>query len=174
MFINSALIGFAQGLQPVCGFNFGAKRYKRVLEAYYFCRKVAFAFLSVMAVVMFAASTPIMRLFRHGDTDVIRIGAMALKMQCVLLPIQSFIVIGNILPQSIGYSLHATLTAIGKQGLFFIPAILILPGRLGVLGLQLSQPIADLLTFILTQCIVAMVVKELKEMSKEETDRRNL
>ncbi|WP_300799821.1 MATE family efflux transporter [uncultured Acetatifactor sp.] len=167
MFINSALIGFGQGFQPVCGFNFGAKRYGRVLEAYYFCRRVAFVFLLVMAVVMFAVSTPIMRLFRREDAEVVKAGALALKMQCVLLPIQSFTIIGNMLTQSIGYSFRATLTAIGKQGLFFIPAILILPGVYGVLGLQLAQPVADLLTFVLTQVIVVMVVKELKGMEKE-------
>lgn len=167
MFINSALIGFGQGFQPVCGFNFGAKRYGRVLEAYYFCRKVAFVFLLCMAVVMFAASTPIMWLFRREDAEVVRIGAMALKLQCALLPVQSFTIIGNMLTQSIGYSFRATLTAIGKQGLFFIPAILFLPGWLGIPGLQLAQPIADLLTFLLTQAIVVMVVKELKEMERQ-------
>ena len=117
--------------------------------------------------VMFAVSTPIMRLFRREDAEVVKIGALALKMQCVLLPIQSFTIIGNMLTQSIGYSFRATLTAIGKQGLFFIPAILILPGIYGVLGLQLAQPVADLLTFVLTQVIVVMVVKELKGMEKE-------
>ena len=163
-------IGFGQGFQPVCGFNFGAKRYGRVLEAYYFCLKVAFVFLTVMAVVMFAVSDPIMRMFRREDAEVIRIGALALKLQCVLLPVQSFTIIGNMLTQSIGYSFRATLTAIGKQGLFFIPAILVLPGIFGVLGLQLAQPVADLLTFILTQVIVVMVVKELKGMDRKGTD----
>ena len=172
MFINSALIGFGQGFQPVCGFNFGAKRYGRVLEAYYFCLKVAFVFLTVMAVVMFAVSNPIMWMFRREDAEVIRIGALALKMQCVLLPVQSFTIIGNMLTQSIGYSFRATLTAIGKQGLFFIPAILILPGIYGVPGLQLAQPVADLLTFILTQAIVVMVLKELKEMDKNGKESR--
>ena len=170
MFANSVMIGWGQGFQPVCGFNFGAKRYGRVLEAYYFCLKVAFVFLTVMAVVMFAVSDPIMRMFRREDAEVIRIGALALKLQCVLLPVQSFTIIGNMLTQSIGYSFRATLTAIGKQGLFFIPAILVLPGIFGVLGLQLAQPVADLLTFILTQVIVVMVVKELKGMDRKGTD----
>ena len=162
MFINSALIGFGQGFQPVCGFNFGAGRYDRVLEAYFFCRRVALVFLLVMGVIMFAISTPIMRLFRKEDAEVIRIGALALKMQCCLLPFQSYTIIGNMLTQSIGYSFRATLTAISKQGLFFIPAILILPSLLGILGLQLAQPVADGLTFVLTQVIVVMVVKELR------------
>lgn len=134
MFINSALIGFGQGFQPVCGFNFGAGRYDRVLEAYFFCRRVALVFLLVMGVIMFAISTPIMRLFRKEDAEVIRIGALALKMQCCLLPFQSYTIIGNMLTQSIGYSFRATLTAISKQGLFFIPAILILPPLLGIPG----------------------------------------
>lgn len=174
MFINSALIGFGQGFQPVCGFNFGARKYDRVLEAYYFCRRVAFVFLLSMAVIMFAVSTPIMRLFREEDAEVVRIGALALKMQCVMLPVQAFSIIGNMLTQSIGYSFRATLTAIGKQGLFFIPAILILPGIFGVLGLQLAQPVADFLTFVLTQVIVVMVAKELREMNRNvERDKED-
>ena len=172
MFINSALIGFGQGFQPVCGFNFGAKRYDRVLEAYFFCRRIALIFLSVMAVIMFAISTPIMRVFRREDAEVIRIGALALKMQCCLLPFQAYTIIGNMLAQSIGYSFRATLTAISKQGLFFIPAILILPEVFGILGLQLAQPVADGLTFVLTQVIVVMIVKELKEKALKETDDR--
>ncbi len=172
MFINSALIGFGQGFQPVCGFNFGAKRYDRVLEAYYFCRRVALVFLLVMGVVMFAVSTPIMRLFRKEDLEVIRIGSLALKMQCCLLPFQAYSIIGNMLTQSIGYSFRATITAISKQGLFFIPAILILPEFFGVTGLQLAQPIADGFTFILTQVIVVMVVKELRGMAKQEEAAR--
>lgn len=166
MFINSALIGFGQGFQPVCGFNFGAKRYDRVLEAYYFCRKVAVSFLLVMAVIMFGIAEPILKIFRREDAEVIRIGALALKMQCVLLPFQAVSIIGNMLTQSIGYSFRATVTAISKQGLFFIPAILILPPALGITGLQLAQPVADALTFLLTQVVVFFVVKELKEMKK--------
>lgn len=165
MFINSALIGFGQGFQPVCGFNFGAGRYDRVLDAYFFCRRVALVFLLTMGIIMFAVSTPIMHLFRKDDAEVIRIGALALKMQCCLLPFQSYVIMGNMLAQSIGYSFRATITAISKQGLFFIPAILILPKLFGVTGLQLAQPVADALTFILTYVIIKMVVKELRAMA---------
>lgn len=125
-------------------------------------------FLLVMGVVMFSISTPIMRIFRREDAEVIRIGALALRLQCALLPLQAFTIIGNMLTQSIGYSFRATLTAIGKQGLFFIPAILILPKLFGLLGLQLAQPVADILTFLLTQVIVVFVLKELKEMWREQ------
>ena len=166
MFINSALIGFGQGFQPVCGFNFGAGRYERVLEAYFFCRRVALVFLLTMGIIMFAISTPIMRLFRKDDAEVIRIGARALKMQCCLLPFQSYVIMGNMLAQSIGYSFRATLTAISKQGLFFVPSILILPKLFGVTGLQLAQPVADALTFVLTTVVITMIVKELRGMAQ--------
>jgi putative MATE family efflux protein len=168
MFINSALIGFGQGFQPVCGFCFGAKRYDRVLEAYYFCRKVAVIFLTVMAVIMFTVSTPLLQLFRREDAEVIAMGSLALKMQCTLLPFQAFIIMGNMLTQSIGYSFRATLTATARQGLFFIPAILILPRTIGMPGVQLAQPVADALTFVLTQVIIFFIVRELKELCKKE------
>ena len=169
MLINSALIGFGQGFQPVCGFNFGAKRYDRVLEAYFFCRRVALVFLLIMGVVMFAVSTPIMRLFRREDAEVIRIGALALKMQCCLLPFQAYSIIGNMLTQSIGYGFRASLVAMGRQGLFLIPSLLILPQSLGVLGLQIAQPVADMLTFVLATVIVTGVLKELKRYVKVDS-----
>lgn len=162
MFVASALIGFGQGFQPVCGYNYGAKRYDRVLEAYFFCRKVAVVFLTVMAFVMFLASTCMMRMFRREDLEVIRIGALAMRLQCVVLPLQAFVIMGNMLAQSIGYSFRATLTAIGRQGLFFIPSVLILPSVLGLRGLQLAQPVADVLTFGLTYVVISGILKELK------------
>lgn len=70
MFINSALIGFGQGFQPVCGFNFGAKRYDRVLEAFWFCLKVAVILLTTLGVISFFGAEAIMGLFRKGDLEV--------------------------------------------------------------------------------------------------------
>ena len=158
----------------MCGFNFGAKRYDRVLEAYFFCRRVALVFLLTMGVIMFAVSTPMMHLFRKDDAEVIRIGALALKMQCCLLPFQAYVIMGNMLAQSIGYSFRATLTSISKQGLFFIPAILILPKLFGVTGLQLAQPVADALTFVLTYVIIKMVIKELRGMAEASDNKGNV
>ncbi len=123
-----------------------------------------------MGVIMFAISTPMMHLFRKDDAEVIRIGSAALKMQCCLLPFQSYVIMGNMLAQSIGYSFRATLTAVSKQGLFFVPAILILPRLFGVTGLELAQPVADALTFMLTWVVITMVVKELRRMVQKDAD----
>ena len=68
------------------------------------------------------------------------------------------------LTQSIGYGFRASLVAMGRQGLFLIPALLIFPGALGLLGLQLAQPVADMLTFVLAAAVVAGVLKELGQM----------
>ncbi len=167
VFINSSLIGFGQGFQPVCGFNFGAKRYDRVLEAYWFCVKVAVIMLTVFGVVSFAFAEPIITVFRRGDAKVIEYGTLALRLQLLTMPFQAWVIMVNMLTQSIGYGFRASLVAMGRQGLFLIPALLILPGMFGIFGLQLAQPIADMLTFVLATVVVAGVLRELKEMKGE-------
>ena len=161
MFINSAIIGFGQGFQPVCSYCFGAKMYNRVKEACWFCIKVSTAILLVFCVTGFAFSGHIIELFRKGDPDVIRIGTLALRLQLVTLPLQGVIIMGNMMPQSIGYGIRATLVSIGRQGLFLIPALLILTPILGLLGIQISQPIADLCTFFLAAFVMNGIFKEM-------------
>ena len=90
MFINSSLIGFGQGFQPVCGFNFGAKRYDRVLEAYWFCVKVAVVMLTTFGIVAFVFSRPIITAFRREDLQVIEIGTLVLRLQLLTMPFQAW------------------------------------------------------------------------------------
>ena len=164
MFINSSLIGFGQGFQPVCGFNFGAERYDRVLEAFWFCVKVAVIMLTVFGIVSFGISRPIITAFRREDLQVIEIGTLALRLQLLTMPFQAWVIMVNMLTQSIGYGFRASLVAMGRQGLFLIPALLILPKLFGILGLQMAQPIADMLTFVLATVIVSGILKELRQM----------
>ena len=167
MFIGSAMIGFGQGFQPVCGFNFGAKRYDRVLEAFWFCVKVAVVFLVTLSVVSFVGAPQIMRIFRKEDLDVIEIGTWALRFQCVTLPLSAWIVMSNMMTQTIGYGFRASLVAAGRQGLFLIPALFVLPVKFGIRGLQLCQPVADALTFVLGVVIVLGILRELKEKQEQ-------
>lgn len=166
MFINSGLIGFGQGFQPVCGFNFGAKRYDRVLEAFWFCLKVAVIGLTVLGIISFILARPIITLFRKEDLDVIEIGTKALRLQLLTMPIQAWIIMCNMLTQSIGYGFRASLVAMGRQGVFLIPSLLILPVFFGLLGVQLAQPIADICTSILGTAIVAGILREFKQLSQ--------
>lgn len=168
MFINSSLIGFGQGFQPVCGFNFGAERYDRVLEAFWFCVKVAVIMLTVFGIVSFGISRPIITAFRREDLQVIEIGTLALRLQLLTMPFQAWVIMVNMLTQSIGYGFRASLVAMGRQGLFLIPALLILPKLFGILGLQMAQPIADMLTFVLATVIVSGILKELRQMKEKK------
>lgn len=168
MFVNSSLIGFGQGFQPVCGFNFGAERYDRVLEAFWFCVKVAVIMLTSFGIIAFIFSEPIVTAFRRGDPDVIRIGTLALRLQLLTMPFQAWVIMVNMLTQSIGYGFRASLVAMGRQGLFLIPALLSFPGLFGVLGLQIAQPAADMLTFVLATAIVMGVLKELKKLDADK------
>ncbi|MFR5601666.1 MAG: MATE family efflux transporter [Lachnospiraceae bacterium] len=168
MFVNSSLIGFGQGFQPVCGFNFGAKRYDRVLEAFWFCVKVAVVMLTTFGIVAFFFSGSIVAAFRKEDLEVIEIGTLALRLQLLTLPIQAWVIMVNMLTQSIGYGFRASLMAMGRQGLFLIPALLVLPGSLGILGIQVAQPIADLFTFIMSTGLVIGILKELKSLKEQQ------
>ncbi|RGY95856.1 MATE family efflux transporter [Clostridium sp. AM58-1XD] len=164
LFINSTLIGFGQGFQPVCGFNFGARRYDRVLEAYWFCVKVAVILLTTLGVVFIGFSRGIITLFRREDLEVIEIGTLALRVQLLTLPIQAWVTMVNMLSQSIGYGFRSALVSIGRQGIFLIPALLIMPPVWGILGIQMAQPVADVCTFVLACVVVKGILKELNDM----------
>ncbi|MCI8332086.1 MAG: MATE family efflux transporter [Clostridiales bacterium] len=164
MFIYSALIGFAQGFQPVCGFNWGAKRYDRVMQAYRFCLKVALIMLSALGVLFFLLASPLLSLFQK-DEAVLAIGIAALRFQCVGMPLQAVIMMGQFLTQSIGYGGRAAVIAMGRQGLFLIPGYLILPLFMQVTGIEAAQLVSDVFTFILTLFIMRGVMKNIKELS---------
>lgn len=164
MFINSSVIGFGQGFQPVCGFCFGAGKYARVREAYRYCVKVATVLLLVLGAIALLLSRQIIVLFRRDDLEVIRIGTLALRLQLMTLPLWGFITMSNMFTQSIGYGVRATIIASARQGIFLIPALIVLPRMFGLLGIQMAQPIADVATFALTFFIVRGVLAHLKTL----------
>lgn len=161
MFAGSALIGFGQGFQPVCGFNYGAKKYNRVREAFFFCVKVSTVVLFVIAVTGFILSGSLIGIFRD-DPEVIRIGTLALRFQCLTFTLNGWIVFNNMMMQTIGKTFYASILASARQGLFFIPAVLILPHFFGLVGIQSAQAVADLLTIVVTTVLYRIVMKEMK------------
>ena len=164
MFINSSIIGFGQGFQPVCGFSYGAGKYSRVREAFWFCVKVSTVLLVVLGGVSMLLSQQIVTVFRRDDAEVIRIGTTALRLQLSTLPLWGFIVMSNMLTHSIGYGARATLLSIARQGIFLIPSLLVLPGVFGLLGIQVAQPISDVCTLVLTVVIMRNVLKQLSDI----------
>ena len=164
MFINSAVVGFGQGFQPVCGFCFGAGKYRRVREAYLYCGKVATVILLVLGGAAFLFSDSIIRLFRAEDPLVVSIGTTALRLQLCTLPLWGFYVMANMCTQSMGYGLSSTVISSARQGIFLIPTVLILPALFGILGLQLAQPVADVLAFIMSMLIMRRILNKLKAL----------
>ena len=162
MFINSSVIGFGQGFQPVCSFCYGAGKYTRVREAFWFCVKVSTTILVVLCGIAMLLSKNIIMFFRRDDLEVIRIGTLALRLQLCTMPLWGFIIMGNMFTQSIGYGARATLLSISRQGLFLIPALLTLPHIFGLLGIQMSQPTADVCAFVLAFFVLTDVLKQLK------------
>ena len=164
MFINSSVIGFGQGFQPVCSFSYGAGKYARVREAFVFCVKVTTVLLIVLSLGSLLLSEGIVTVFRRDDPQVIAIGTLALRLQLLTLPLWGFIVMSNMLTQSIGYGMRATVISISRQGLCLIPVLLTAPRLFGLLGLQMAQPLSDALSCVLTIIIIGSVLTELKNM----------
>ena len=162
MFVSSALIGFGQGYQPVCSFNFGAEKKERVREGYFFCVRYGTIFLTVMAVFCFIFSPQIIAFFRN-DPEVIAVGKVALRWQAAALPLLACIVITNMMLQSIGKGVKASITASARSGIFFIPLILILPRIFGLLGVEMTQAVADILSVSVSIPLAAMELREMKQ-----------
>ncbi|MBQ8592278.1 MAG: MATE family efflux transporter [Lachnospiraceae bacterium] len=163
MFANSALIGFGQGFQPVCGFNYGAKLYHRVREAFWFCVKYAAIFLVFVSAIGIVFAPQTIALFRKDDIEVIEIGTYAMRMVWFTFPLGAWIVLCNMLLQSCGKALSASILSSARQGLFFIPILLITSYAMGLRGIQMSQSIADICTFILAIPLTVRFLKEIKQ-----------
>lgn len=167
MFGASTMIGFGQGFQPVCGFNYGAGLYSRVKKGFWFCVKVSFGFLAGVGILGYIFAPNLIALFRD-DPAVIEFGTMALRFQCMTLWVQSWVVMSNMMMQSIGRTVPATFLAVARQGLFFIPMVLFLPPILDALGLQMAQSAADLLTFV---CALPIQFSVLRSFTEDKPQR---
>lgn len=171
MFAFSLILGFTQGFQPVCGFNYGAHKYRRVRHSYLYAYSVSTAMLLVLSAAGYIFAPQIIALFRDEDPVLIEIGASALRWQCVAFPLVTLSTATNMLFQNIRMTFRSTLLSIGRQGLFFIPAILILPHFLGLRGVEMAQAAADVCTFLLSIPFALWISKKLTRMAEEEEKR---
>jgi putative MATE family efflux protein len=165
MFANSVMLGIGQGFQPVCGFNYGAKRYDRVKEAFWFCVKFALLGLTVFTVLAWIFAPEAIAIFRADDAEVIRIGALSMRLQFATSTLMGWVLMSNMLLQTTGKSLSASIIAISRQGLLLLPLLFALSRSLGLFGIQISQPLADLVTFAIS---IPLNVRFMREM---ETSR---
>ena len=167
MFMNSAIIGFGQGFQPVCGFNYGAGNYKRVEQAYNFSLRVCFAALLLMGAIVFFNAERVIVLFRK-DPDVIAVGTLALQLQSLSIPLAAQITMANMFSQTTGYNVRATVVALLRQGICLIPILLVLPRVLGVRGIQAAQPLSDVFAAVIAFFITRSILLEMRRKTAEQ------
>lgn len=149
MIAGSALIGFGQGFQPVCGFNYGAGLYDRVKKAFWFCVRVATVAMSIIGAGLYIYAEPLIGLFRKNDARLTEIAVAALRYQCMSMPFIGFVVMSNMFLQNTRKTVRATVIAMARQGVMFIPALFVLEYMFKLKGIQLTQSVADILSFIL-------------------------
>lgn len=159
--VFAAVIGLGQGFQPLCGFCYGARLYERVREGYWFIVRLGTSFLVCVAVLGFVWSAEIVAVFRH-DPAVVAVGSVALRWQLVTLPLGAVVMYTNMMMQTIRKPWQANILAASRNGLFFIPLIIILPHFLGLLGVEMCQACADMLSFVLAVPIAMSGFKALK------------
>ena len=170
MFILSVVIGVGQGLQPVAAFNYGAHKFRRVRQAAIFTMGAAFCMLVVLVALCWVDSDALIRLFRD-DPEVTAVALPAFHYQCLAILLQPVIVVANMTFQSVGKAGRATFLACCRQGVFFIPLILILPRTLGLMGVETCQPIADVFTFIVSLPFLLAFLNQLSRMDDAEKAR---
>lgn len=178
LFAMSLILGFGQGFQPVCGFNWGAGLYNRVRQSYIFTIQASTFALIIMSTLGFIFAKEIVTFFRNEDPELIAIGTRVLRWQCLGFPLVGLTTPTNMLLQNIRRTVSATLLAMSRQGIFFLPAIIIAPRIWGLAGLEATMTIADACTFLLALPMAINIIKEMSWRNKNKmgtnSDYKNL
>lgn len=161
MMLGSAMIGFGQGFQPVCSFNYGAGLKARVKEGYFFCVKWGTIFLTFVGVICFIFAPQVIEWFRN-DPAVIEVGKVALRCQSAVLPLMAVIIMTNMMLQAIGRGVKASIASSARSGIFFVPLILVLPALFGLTGVEITQTCADLLALAISLPLAFSELRQLK------------
>ncbi len=162
MFLTASVLGFGQGYQPVAGFNWGAKRYDRVYKAFWFSSVAGVIGVSVLSLVMGLFSQHIMLLFTTVDEEMLTIGNLCIRLQCLAMPIHAWVIVVNMSYAGLGKARGAAILSIARQGLCFIPMILLLPRLFGVNGLAGAQAASDALSLLIALPLCVKMLKEIQ------------
>lgn len=160
------IMGFMQGYQPVASYAFGAKNRKRFHDSVAFSLKVSLLLSIAVAIIYIVLSRPLIMAFNRNPA-VVAYGSGLLISQVILYPAFGLCYMMTITFQTIGASRFGLFLSTIRQGVFYIPFILLLPSFLGVYGIYLAQPIADVLTLMV--CLFSY--KTMKRMAEENMNR---
>lgn len=147
------VMGFMQGYQPVASYAFGAKNEERFHSSVKFALRVSLVLTVIVAAFYILLARPLIMLFNRNPA-VIQYGAKLLVSQVALYPAFGLCYMMTITFQTIGASKYGLFLSLIRQGLFYVPFILLLPPALGISGIYFAQPAADILTFII--CIASI------------------
>ena len=164
----AVILGVGQGFQPVCGFNWGAKRYSRVRESYLFTIGMCVVILLVTSSLGWIFAPNIIAFFRDEDPQLLSIGTTVLRWQCVAFPLVGLTTPTNMLLQNIRRTGRATLLAMSRHGFAFYPTLFILPAIWGLEGLEATMATADVLTFALALPFAISIIRELSARERGE------
>ncbi|MBA7523648.1 Multidrug export protein MepA [subsurface metagenome] len=163
MFAFMPIMSVGQGLQPILGFSYGAKRPDRALKVIKLSAIVATMFSIISFLFIFFFHAPIMRVFTN-DASLVSAGSHAAKLIFLAAYLIGFQMVGSVVFQALGKAVPTFVTATSRQILFLLPLVFILPKFLQLDGIWLSFPIADALSFILTLALFIPQIRELRSM----------
>ncbi len=150
---GSAVIGFGQGFQPVVGFAYGAGDYARVKKSYFFSLAVMSTLFLINGIICGAMPARIMHLFNVESEDVVAIGALTLRLFSFSMPFQTLVVLANMLLQVTGQKVLASITSLMRQGVVYIPYIIVMPHFIGLLAVQTVQPVSDIVSGVVCAAV---------------------
>lgn len=161
------IFGFIKGFQPIAGYSYGAKKFDRLHEAIKTSIIWSTAFCVVYGLILALFSTTIVSQFASGNMDMIKVGASSLRVNGVSLMLFGFYTVYSSLFLALGKGKEGFILGACRQGICFVPVILILPMVWGLNGILYAQPVADVLSAIITVFMAAHLYKELKAEEKQ-------
>lgn len=164
-----AVSGFAKGFMPIAGYNYGAKQYHRIQEATKTGLIWTSTFCVLMTILMLIFATLVISLFTADDLEVVEIGTFALRANIVMFAGMGIEAIYSMLSLALGKAAGGWLLSIGRQGIFFIPVIMFLPRYIGLNGVILAQPIADVLTLVAIIILAIKINRQIKVLAASQT-----
>ncbi len=162
--------GIVQGMSPVAGYNYGAKRFDRVKKSYFISVGASTA-LFICIFIFFIFNAPFFIKIFNSDPDLIKSGSSALITMSLMFPFLGFQIVGGGLFQALGKIKPALITTISRQILFFIPLVLTLPYFIGLKGIWISFPLADISSIILT---TFYIIKEMKVLTRFQNQQQQI
>ncbi|MBS7526382.1 MATE family efflux transporter [Fusibacter paucivorans] len=158
------VFGFMKGFQPVAGFNYGSKRYDRLNEATKVSLRWTTIFCTIVGIIMIVIPTPIISLFSESDTVFIDIGTKALRANGFIFPFYGLQMVYMALFLAIGKGKEGGLLSVSRQGIFFVPIILVCSRLFGLDGIIWAQPLADIFTVLFTAYFAYGYYKDIDTM----------